>query len=115
MIKDPELRMSFLENTEGTLLVRIWNENKDILEPVLGHIDGRNLEGRLKKMVHVSELFDGVSGLDGVYMGEGDEGNSAQLSIWCPSCPACFWATHIGCCVTHYWGWSGNSCKGACC
>jgi hypothetical protein len=101
LVGDPVARAAFLENADSVLLTRIYNENRATLEPVVGVVDGRTLEGRLTKMIHVSELFENVAGMDGVYATNGEDTLEQQC--------ATNGSTANGCCVCHYWGWSSGA------
>jgi hypothetical protein len=120
MLDDPEFANTILENTDGVGLIRTFNNNRKQIEPFIGKIDGRTKAGRYKKLIHASELFHNVSGMDGVDFGDNSEelmvyraeaGDEAVISSTCSGCSPSDPAV-LGCCIVHFWSWSeGGSCS----
>lgn len=95
---DADLRERFLSRTESVRLVKLYNDNVSVIEPLIGHFDGRTVEGRMTKMVIAAEIFDNVAGFDFGYEG---------LEYQDDRC--CSWLN--GGCNVHYWGnYYGNYC-----
>ena len=104
LLDDPELHIKFMECCDAVLLLKLFNENKAELEPVIGSFDVSTRDGRLAAILHSGELFHNVAGVD--YAPYGNEVDP-QWSI--DGCSG----TVNGCCITHFWGWSGGD--GGCC
>ncbi|MFH0901481.1 MAG: hypothetical protein V2A73_12710 [Pseudomonadota bacterium] len=92
MMNDAGMREKFITRTNSVQLVRLYNDHLDILEPLLGQVDGSQLEGRLFKMIASSELFDGVEGFDLAYTYGGEDYEDQACSRFM-----------AGCCTTHFW------------
>lgn len=107
MMEDADLRIRFMENCDSALLLRLYRENAKELEPICGRLDARTSRGRLKILLLSSEMFQNVSGVDYVNWGDSVDVEGANPELW--GCSTCL----SGCCITHFWGWSGGS--GACC
>jgi len=104
LLDDPELHIKFMESCDPMLLMKLFHENRGELEPVVGTYDVSTREGRLAVILHSGELFHNVAGVDyAPYSNEVDP----QWSV-----DGCSGTTN-GCCVTHFWGWSGGD--GGCC
>jgi hypothetical protein len=88
---DAALREKFLSNTESVRLIKLYNDHQSVIEPLVGHFDGRSLEGRMAKMVIACEVFDNVAGPDFAY-----EGLEYQDDRCC--------SNYNGCCIVHGWG-----------
>jgi len=106
MMEDPELRATFMENCDASLLLRLYEEHVDELEPYVGRLDARTARGRTKRIVVAAEMFQGVHGPDFTDWGDAVDvdGTGAETAGWC-----CNYLN--GCCITHFWGWaSGQQC-----
>jgi len=120
MMSDAEFANTILENTDGVGLIRAFNNNRRQIEPLIGKIDGRSKAGRYKKILVASELFQDVSGMDGVNFGDNSEelavyraeaGGEAVIASTCSGCDPSDPAI-LGCCIIHFWTWSeGGSCS----
>ncbi len=122
MVSDAKFGSAVLEGVDSVMLINLFNENRGVLEPVLGRMDGRTVEGRYRKILHASELFENVSGFDRVGYESGSEeaivfssgvqSSATPASSSSSSSCAPGGATNYGCCVFHYWGWiCGGSCS----
>jgi hypothetical protein len=118
LAKDAYARAAFLESADASLLTMLYNANRKTLEPVLGKLDGRTLEGRLSKIVHGAELFVGASGTDRSHYHtfEGEDAvmvmsSDSSSSSSGGSCSGCdVGGTLLGCCIIHFWGWTSGGC-----
>jgi hypothetical protein len=98
LVADATLREKFLSRTESVRLVKLYNDNLSVIEPLMGKVDGRTPEGRMVKMVVAAEIFDNVAGFDFGY-----EGLEYQDDKCC--------SFMNGSCTAHYWGnYYGNYC-----
>jgi hypothetical protein len=88
---DATMREKFLTRTESVRLVKLYNDHESVLEPMIGKLDGRTLDGRMTKMVIAAEIFDNVAGFDFAYEG---------LEYQDDKCCSCL----NGCCTAHTWG-----------
>jgi hypothetical protein len=118
LLSDPAARAAFLESCDPMMLTMLYNANRATLEPVVGAHDGRTKDGRLMKIIHAAELFEGASGTDNAGLGTtGEElqiyASSSSSSSSSSSCSGCdIGGTLLGCCIIHFWGWtSGGSCS----
>ena len=112
MVKDGHIAAQVVTNTDSVLMVNLFNANRKRLEAVVGKVDGRTTEGRYRKIIHATELFEDVSGFDsaGLLHGAEEFGATAELSSSSSSCSGCDagGSSFLGCCIIHFWGWSAS-------
>lgn len=113
LLADPAAYASFIESTDAVGSLRIWDANADLLADLAGPTDGATKAGRLKRILVVSELHEGATGLDSTYrpgtFGQSDMVSSSSSSSVSSGgdCATNGSATN-GCCVIHTWGWSSG-------
>ncbi len=101
LLADPEAYAAFMETSDAVGCLRVWDANAAMLTQLVGPTDGTNKRGRLKRILTVSELYDGIADLStpGFLDAELSSGSSGG------GCATNGSATN-GCCVIHTWGWS---------
>lgn len=109
LLSDPTAYASYVESTDAVGSLRLWDRDAAILTELTGDSDPTSKRGRLKRMLAVSELYDGATGLDatydvGAFGGDTYGGDSSSISSG-GTCETNGSPTN-GCCVIHTWGWS---------
>jgi hypothetical protein len=129
LVADPALASTILSSVDGVMLVNLFNMNRETLEPLVGRLDGRTREGRIRKILHASEFFREVAGFDrsgllegteeystirllscnpeGVVHPDSSSSSSSSSGSTCGSCkPSSSW--FLGCCIIHDWNWTAG-------
>lgn len=103
LLADPSAYASFMETSDAVGSLRTWSSNTAVLTELIGETDDTTKRGRLKRILAVSELYDGAASLNepGFLDSELSSGSSGG------DC-ATNGSTTNGCCVIHTWGWSAG-------
>lgn len=107
LLEDPNSYASFVENTDAVGSLRLWERDAALLADLTGDSDAVSKRGRLKRILAVSELYDGATGLDTTYEAGIFGGSSYGGSDSDGGCATNGSPTN-GCCVIHTWGWSSG-------
>jgi len=115
MLKDPKVAAQVLGHIDSVLLVNLFDANRREIEPVIGKVNGRSVEGRYRKIIHATELIEDVSGFDssGLLHGAEEIGGFQNISVSSSSSSSCSGcdaggSSFLGCCIIHFWGWSAS-------
>jgi hypothetical protein len=118
LISDPAAYASFMESSDAVASLRVWDANAALLTQLVGETDGTTKRGRLKRLLTVSELYDGAGTFEpgfldsparSAYLEESSSSSSSSSSSVSSGgdCATNGSATN-GCCVIHTWGWSAG-------
>jgi hypothetical protein len=115
LLADTSAYLSFMETSDAVGSLSIWDANDALLTELVGPIDGTSKKGRLKRLLTVSELFDGQAqpGQAGFLDNTGRSGveglvDSSSSSVSSGGDCATNGSPTNGCCVIHTWGWSSG-------
>lgn len=100
LMADPNAYASFMETSDAVGSLKVWAANEQLLKELVGETDGTLKQGRLKRILVVSELYDANASLE--EPGFLDAASSSSSGGGCATNGS---ATN-GCCVIHTWGWS---------
>jgi hypothetical protein len=109
LVSDPAAYASFMESSDAVASLRVWDANAAFLTELVGETDGNTKRGRLKRILTVSEMYDGAGSLDpgfldAPYRTSDLEESSSSSGGGC----ATNGSPTNGCCVIHTWGWSSG-------
>ncbi len=104
LLSDPDAFMSFMESTDAVGSLKVFEANSALLTELVGPTDPTTKRGRLKRILAVSEMYDGAANLDNPGFLDSLESSSSSSSGGC----ATNGSPTNGCCVIHTWGWSSG-------
>ena len=109
LLADSAAYLNFMETTDSVGSLRVWDANAALLTDLIGPTDATTKQGRLKRILAVSELYDGVAlGQPGFLDSEEVISSSSSSSVSSGGDCATNGSPTNGCCVVHTWGWSAG-------
>lgn len=104
LLSDPDAYASFMESTDALGNLKVFEANSELLTALVGETESTTKRGRLKRILAVSEMYDGAASLENPGFLDSLASSSSSSSGGC----ATNGSPTNGCCVIHTWGWSSG-------